>query len=54
MTLPLGLSLFTDEVGTAWQYLMSATVMATLPLLIVFFLAQRRFIEGVAMTGLKE
>ncbi|PAF29415.1 carbohydrate ABC transporter permease [Paenibacillus sp. 7516] len=54
MTLPLGLSLFTDEVGTAWQYLMSATVMATMPLLIVFFIAQRRFIEGVAMTGLKE
>ncbi|MEO2205895.1 carbohydrate ABC transporter permease [Paenibacillus pabuli] len=54
MTLPLGLSLFTDEVGTAWQYLMSATVMATIPLLIVFFMAQRRFIEGVAMTGLKE
>ncbi|RXZ80275.1 carbohydrate ABC transporter permease [Paenibacillaceae bacterium] len=54
MTLPLGLSLFTDEVGTAWHHLMSATVMATMPLLIVFFLAQRRFIEGVAMTGLKE
>ncbi|WP_139994952.1 carbohydrate ABC transporter permease [Paenibacillus paridis] len=54
MTLPLGLSLFTDEVGTSWHYLMSATVMATVPLLIVFFMAQRRFIEGVAMTGLKE
>ncbi|XID93522.1 carbohydrate ABC transporter permease [Paenibacillaceae bacterium WGS1546] len=54
MTLPLGLSLFTDEVGTAWHLLMSATVMATVPLLIVFFLAQRQFIEGVAMTGIKE
>lgn len=54
MTLPLGLSLFTDEVGTSWHYLMSATVMATVPLLIVFFMAQKRFIEGVAMTGLKE
>lgn len=54
MTLPLGLSLFTDEVGTAWHHLMSATVMATVPLLIVFFLAQRQFIEGVTMTGLKE
>lgn len=54
MTLPLGLSLFTDEVGTAWHHLMAATVMATVPLLIVFFLAQKRFIEGVAMTGLKE
>jgi multiple sugar transport system permease protein len=54
MTLPLGLSLFTDEVGTSWHYLMSATVMATVPLLLVFFMAQKRFIEGVAMTGLKE
>lgn len=54
MTLPLGLSLFTDEVGTSWHYLMSATVMATVPLLLVFFVAQKRFIEGVAMTGLKE
>ena len=54
MTLPLALSLFTDEAGTAWHHLMSASVMATLPLLIVFFLAQRQFIEGVAMTGLKD
>lgn len=54
MTLPLALSLFTDESGTAWHHLMSASVMTTLPLLIVFFFAQKQFIEGVAMTGLKE
>ncbi|CAH0119341.1 L-arabinose transport system permease protein AraQ [Paenibacillus sp. CECT 9249] len=54
MTLPLALSLFTDEAGTAWHHLMSASVMATVPLLIVFFFAQKQFIEGVAMTGLKE
>ncbi|MBG9941840.1 carbohydrate ABC transporter permease [Brevibacillus formosus] len=54
MTLPLALSLFTDEVGTAWHHLMSASVMATLPLLIVFFFAQKQFIEGVSMTGLKD
>jgi multiple sugar transport system permease protein len=54
MTLPLALSLFTDQAGTEWNYLMSASVMATLPLLIVFFFAQKQFIEGVAMTGLKE
>jgi multiple sugar transport system permease protein len=54
MTLPLGLSLFTDEAGTSWNLLMSATVMATVPLLIVFFFAQRQFIEGVTMTGLKD
>lgn len=54
MTLPLALSLFTDESGTSWHLLMSASVMATLPLLIVFFFAQKQFIEGVSMTGLKE
>ncbi|MDF2937039.1 MAG: binding-protein-dependent transport system inner rane component [Paenibacillaceae bacterium] len=54
MTLPLALSLFTDESGTAWHHLMSASVMATLPLLVLFFFAQKQFIEGVAMTGLKE
>jgi len=54
MTIPLGLSLFTDEAGTAWHHLMAASVMATLPLLIVFFFAQKQFIAGVAMTGLKD
>jgi multiple sugar transport system permease protein len=52
-TLPLALSLFTDESGTEWHLLMAASVLATIPLLIVFFAAQKRFIEGVAMTGLK-
>jgi multiple sugar transport system permease protein len=52
-TLPVALKLFTDTAGTNWQMLMAASVVATVPLLIVFFLAQRRFIEGVALTGLK-
>lgn len=52
-TLPLALSLFTDQSGTQWHLLMAASVMATVPLLTVFFFAQRRFIEGVALTGLK-
>lgn len=51
MTLPVALALFTDEVGTRWELLMSASVMATVPLLIVFFFAQKQFIEGVALTG---
>lgn len=52
-TLPVGLKLFTDTAGTDWHLLMAASVMATVPLLLVFFLAQKRFIEGVALTGLK-
>ncbi|MDF2938884.1 MAG: sugar transporter ATP-binding protein [Paenibacillaceae bacterium] len=52
-TLPVGLKLFTDAAGTQWNLLMAASVMATLPLMLVFFFAQKKFIEGVAMTGLK-
>jgi multiple sugar transport system permease protein len=52
-TLPVGLKLFTDTAGTDWHLLMAASVMATVPLLLVFFFAQKRFIEGVALTGLK-
>lgn len=52
-TIPLALSLFTNESGTQWHLVMSASVMATLPLLLVFFAAQRKFMEGIALTGLK-
>ena len=52
-TLPVAMKLFTDMAGTEWHLLMAASVMATVPLLVVFFLAQRKFIEGVALTGLK-
>lgn len=52
-TLPMAMKLFTDMAGTDWHLLMAASVMATVPLLLVFFVAQRKFIEGVTMTGLK-
>jgi multiple sugar transport system permease protein len=52
-TIPLALSLFTTESGTEWHLIMSASVIASLPLLIIFFLAQRKIIEGIAITGLK-
>ncbi|WNR42871.1 carbohydrate ABC transporter permease [Paenibacillus roseipurpureus] len=52
-TLPIALSLFTDQSGTQWHLIMAASVISTLPLLIVFFFAQRKFIEGIAMSGVK-
>ncbi|MFD2327909.1 extracellular solute-binding protein [Cohnella sp. GCM10020058] len=52
-TLPVALKLFTDTAGTAWHLLMAASVMSTVPLLLVFFFAQRKFIDGIATTGLK-
>jgi ABC-type glycerol-3-phosphate transport system permease component len=37
----------------AYPYLMAVSTVATVPILIAFFLAQRAFIEGISLTGLK-
>lgn len=50
-TLPIGLTAFQGQFQTAWHLLMAGAVIAILPILIIYILAQRRFIEGLAMTG---
>lgn len=53
-TPPLGLLFFrAAEAGDDYGALMAATVIITLPLVLLFLFAQRLFIEGVTMTGLK-
>lgn len=53
-TLSLGLSAYqTQHGGTPWNLLMAATVMVILPVVIVFFFAQKLFIQGIATSGLK-
>jgi ABC-type glycerol-3-phosphate transport system permease component len=52
-TLPLGLSQFRDRVGTDVGGLAAAAMATVVPVLVVYFLAQRRFIEGITFTGLK-
>jgi multiple sugar transport system permease protein len=53
-TLALGLQNFqSQQGGTPWHQLMAASVLVILPVLILFFLAQRTFIEGIATTGIK-
>jgi multiple sugar transport system permease protein len=52
MTLPLGLATFQGAHSTEWTLLMAANVMSLVPMLIIFFLAQRYFIRSVAATGL--
>jgi len=53
-TLALGLlNLQSQHGGTPWNLLMAASVLVVLPVLILFFLAQKTFIEGIATTGLK-
>ena len=52
-TLTLGLSEFTQHHGTEWNLTMAASVMFILPVVVLFFLSQRVFIEGVTLTGVK-
>jgi multiple sugar transport system permease protein len=52
MTLPLGLAMFQSAHSTEWTLLMAGNVMSLIPMLIIFFAAQRYFIRSVAATGL--
>ena len=52
-TLALGLMQFRGPHRTDWHYLMAASVVAMLPVLIIFFFAQKYFIQGVTITGIK-
>lgn len=53
-TPPLGLLYFrAAEAGDDYGALMAATLIITFPLVAVFLLAQKRFVEGITMTGLK-
>lgn len=52
-TLQLGLSLFRGAYNVQWAYLMAASLVVTLPVIAIFFIAQKSFIEGVGFTGTK-
>jgi len=52
-TLSLGLHAFMASHTVEWHYLMAISVLFTVPIVIIFFLSQRYFIEGIATTGMK-
>ena len=52
-TLSVGLRLFFSQYGAEWALLMAAATMFTLPMIVVFFFAQRTFIESISFTGVK-
>jgi multiple sugar transport system permease protein len=52
-TAPLGLALFVTKNRTAWDMLMAGSVIATLPMIVVFMIFQRNFIRGISLSGLK-
>ncbi|MEV4834506.1 carbohydrate ABC transporter permease [Nonomuraea sp. NPDC049486] len=52
-TLSLGLASFQSIYLTQWGYLMAASAAVIAPIIALFFLLQRYFIEGVTLTGIK-
>lgn len=52
-TLSVGLNLFQGYYTTAYNLLMAASLIVLLPVLVIFFFAQRYFIEGITLTGIK-
>ena len=52
-TLSIGLTHFTSGHKTEWAYLMAACNLFVLPVVILFFFAQKRFVEGITFTGIK-
>lgn len=52
-TLPLGLAQLRGRFGSDVASMAAGATLSVLPVLIVYFVAQRRFIEGIALTGIK-
>ena len=52
-TLAIGLYGFAGARKTDWALLMAAGTVTVMPIVILFFLAQRTFIQGVTLTGVK-
>ncbi len=52
-TLAVGLLAFLGRHGGEWSLLMAAATVMTLPMLVLFFFAQKTYIQGIALTGMK-
>jgi multiple sugar transport system permease protein len=53
-TLPVGLAVVSRSMfGTDWPALMGGAVISLVPILTIFFFAQRYFVQGITLTGLK-
>jgi multiple sugar transport system permease protein len=50
-TLMLGLSFFRGSYEVNWAYLMASSLVISLPVILVYFLAQRQFIQGLAVNS---
>ncbi len=52
-TIQVGLRVFTSDVSTQYNLLMAGSAMAALPTILLFIVAQRQLVQGIARTGLR-
>jgi len=52
-TLPIGLKYLVQETSSEYQVMMAASLMAIVPILIVYILAEKEFVQSITLTGLK-
>lgn len=52
-TLPIGLKYLVQETASEYQVLMAASLMAIVPVLIVYMLMEKEFVQSITLTGLK-
>ena len=52
-TLSLGLYEYSSQYGREWGLLMAASVMMTMPIVMLFFFLQKTFVQGITLTGIK-
>lgn len=52
-TLSLGIYQYRSQYGAQWELLMAASVLITLPIILLFFFLQKTFVQGIALTGIK-
>src|SRR5690606_8113345 len=50
-TIPIGLNAFQGQFSTAWGLLMAGSVVALLPVLLIYLFAQNWFVEGITLSG---
>ena len=52
-TITIGLQMFTTQYKTQWSLLMAASLLVTIPVIVVYFVVQKRFVEGITFSGIK-
>jgi len=53
MTVTVGLTMFRGQYTTKWHLLMAGSVLSILPILAIYVVAQKYFVQGIALSGIK-